>query len=138
MAMKTVLFVDDDAVFRLLCKRIFEDEGYRVVLAEDGNEALDVLAAEKPDVAILDIRMPCQNGFDVAQEIREHYPQMPIIFYTNYDDICTLDPRAQFAAACVGKSSDFTELTIAVHRVLTSEGQGDAFRFGLPRSTSPA
>jgi DNA-binding NtrC family response regulator len=134
--MKTILFVDDDPVFRLLCKRIFEDEGYRVVLAQDGRETLDVVAAENPDVAILDIRMPLQSGFDVAEDIRDLNPHLPIIFYTNHDDICTLDQRSQYAAACVAKSSDFTELLIAVNRVLTSEAQGDTFRFGLPRSTT--
>jgi len=61
--MKTVLFVDDDEGFRCLCKRIFEDEGYRVVLAQDGSEAVGAVESQSPDVAILDVRMPRQNGF---------------------------------------------------------------------------
>jgi DNA-binding NtrC family response regulator len=131
--MKTVLFVDDDEGFRNLCKRIFEDEGYRVVLAQDGNEAVGAVKNEGPDVAILDVRMPCQDGFDVAEEIGTLNPQLPIIFYTSYDDVCMIDRRSQYAAACVGKSSDFTELALAVNRVLSTSGSQDTFRFGLPR-----
>jgi DNA-binding NtrC family response regulator len=131
--MKTVLFVDDDESFRNLCKRIFEDEGYRVVLAQDGMEAIVAVESENPDVAILDVRMPRQNGFDLAEEINAIAPAIPIIFYTSFDDICTIDHRSRFAAACVGKSSDFTELALAVNRVLMPGNQSDAFRFGLPR-----
>jgi CheY-like chemotaxis protein len=130
--MKTVLFVDDDEAFRTLCKRIFEDEGYRVVLAQDGIEAIAVVETQNPDVAILDVRMPRQSGFDVAEEINAINPRIPIIFYTSYDDVCTVDHRARFAAGCVGKSSDFTELALAVSRVLTPDSRGEIFRFGLP------
>jgi two-component system, response regulator, stage 0 sporulation protein F len=136
--MKTVLFVDDDEGFRVLCKRIFEDEGYHVVLAQDGIEAIGIVENQKPDVAILDVRMPRQNGFDVAEEINAINPRIPIIFYTSYDDICTVDHRARFAAACVGKSSDFTELALAVSRVLTPDSRGEIFRFGLPRRPAAA
>jgi CheY-like chemotaxis protein len=131
--MKTVLFVDDDLGFRVLCKRIFEDEGYRVVLAEDGTEALSVLAAERPDVAVLDVRMPRHSGLEVAEEIGTRNPEIPIILYTANDELCTSDHRAQYAAACIDKSSDFTELTLAVNRVLTCGKDRDVCRFGLPR-----
>ena len=95
--MKTVLFVDDDEGFRILCKRIFEDEGYRVVLAEDGAEAIDALEAESPDVAILDVRMPRKTGLELAEEIRGVNPRIPIIFYTCCDDVCAIDPRSRYA-----------------------------------------
>jgi two-component system, response regulator RegA len=131
--MKTVLFVDDDEAFRTLCKRIFEEEGYRVVLAQDGSEALDAVEAESPDVAILDVRMPCKTGLDLAEEISAVNPRIPIIFYTACDDVCAIDRRSRLAAACVDKSPDFTELALAVSRVLSPAGQDGAFRFGLPR-----
>ena len=131
--MKTVLFVDDDEAFRILCKRIFEDEGYRVVLAQDGAEAIDALGAESPDVAVLDVRMPRKTGLDLAEEISGVNPRIPIIFNTCHDDICAIDPRSRFAAACVDKSSDFTELALAVSRVLSTPNPSGVFRFGLPR-----
>ena len=57
-----VLYVDDDEASREICRRILEEEGYRVVLAQDGAEAIDVVEAESPDVAVLDIRMPRKSG----------------------------------------------------------------------------
>lgn len=135
--MKTVLFVDDDEAFRNLFKRIFEDEGYRVVLAQDGAQTVEIVEGDHPDVAVLDVRMPCQSGFDVAEEINALNPRIPIIFYTAYDDVCALDRRSYLAMACVSKSSDFTELAIAINRVLTPGNQGDGFRFGLPQTPDP-
>ncbi len=130
--MKTVLFVDDDDAFRDICRRIFEDEGYRVLLAEDGMQALGAMKVDNPDVAVLDVRMPRMSGFDLAERIKRIDPDIPIIIYTANDDICMIDGRARLAAACVSKSSDFTELALAVNRVLSPAHQGDDYRFGLP------
>lgn len=132
--MKSVLLVDDDAVFRNLCKRVFEEEGYRVVLAEDGATAIDAVKAESLDVAILDVRMPQKTGLDVAEEIRAVKPLLPIILCTGCDDLCAIDSRSRYAAACVGKSSSFTELVLAVSRVLSPTFRTEAFRYGLPQN----
>ena len=117
--MKTVLFADDDKGFREICKRILEDEGYRIVLARDGIEAVETVKAERPDLAILDIHMPRKGGMDAAELIYAIDPSIPIILYTANDDTATRDPRARFAAACVEKSSDFTEMAMAVGRLLS-------------------
>lgn len=101
--MKTILFVDDDRGFRELCKRVFQEEGYRVVLAEDGVEAFHAVAADSPDVAVLDVRMPGMTGFEVAKELSVIAPQLPVILYTANDDMCTADRRSCLAAACVDK-----------------------------------
>ena len=131
--MKSILFVDDDEAYRELCRRIFEDEGYRVMLAEDGAEAISVVKTEVPDVAILDVRMPGMGGLDVAERINAIDPDIPIILYTACDEVCTIDRRSRFASACVDKSADFTELAIAVGRVLALGVRKKFFRFGLPR-----
>ena len=130
--MKTVLFVDDDQGFLELCKRVFQEEGYRVVLAEDGRQAISIVAQESPDVAVLDVRMPKQTGLDLAEELNAIAPRLPLILYTAYDDMCLCDRRTHFAAACVDKNSGFTELSLAVIRVLMPAGQSDVFRIGLP------
>jgi CheY-like chemotaxis protein len=130
--MKTVLYVDDDAASRELCRRILEDEGYRVVLAEDGAEAIDVVETESPDVAILDIRMPQKGGLEAAEEINASHASLPIILYTGNEDICLSDRRAQYASACISKSSDFTELALAIARLLAQGKQNTSLRLGLP------
>jgi CheY-like chemotaxis protein len=130
--MKTVLYVDDDAASRELCRRILEDEGYRVLLAEDGTEAVGVVETESPDVAILDIRMPQMGGLEAAEEISAIKAKLPIIFYTGNDEVCMSDRRAQFASACISKTSDFTELALAIARVLAQGKQESSLRLGLP------
>jgi DNA-binding NtrC family response regulator len=130
--MKTILFVDDNEAFCRLAKLIFEEEGYHVVTAKDGRRAIETVAAERPDVAILDIRMPQTSGFDVAQQMSELAPETPIIFYTGNDESCTIDERSRLGAACIEKSADFTELALAVSRVLSPAKRQRAFRAGLP------
>ncbi len=129
--MKTVLFADDDKGFREICKRILEDEGYRVVLARNGTEAIGTIKSARPDVAILDIHMPLKGGLEAAEQIYAFDPSIPIILYTTNDDTCTRDHRSCFAAACVEKSSDFTELALAVGRLLSMGNRGGSYRFGL-------
>jgi CheY-like chemotaxis protein len=129
--MKTVLFADDDKMFREICKRILEDEGYRVVLVRDGGEAVSAVNVQKPDIVILDIHMPRQGGMEAAEKIYATHPEIPIILYTANDDTATRDRRARFAAACVEKSTDFTELEIAVARLLSLGSRCTSYRFGL-------
>jgi CheY-like chemotaxis protein len=130
--MKTILFVDDDDAFRRLAKVIFEEEGYRVVTAGDGREALETVTSARPDVAILDIRMPKTSGFDVAEELGQLTPEVPIIFYTGNDETCLSDERSRLGAACIEKSGDFTELALAVRRVLSPARRREGCRVGLP------
>ncbi|MGD0518919.1 MAG: response regulator [Thermoguttaceae bacterium] len=137
--MKTVLFADDDKGFREICKRILEEEGYRIVLARNGTEAVSAVKAERPDLAILDIHMPHKNGLEAAEQIYALEPSIPIILYTSNDDTCTRDRRSRFAASCVEKSSDFTELALAVGRLLSPGKRSGSYRFGLnPLSDGPA
>jgi CheY-like chemotaxis protein len=130
--MKTILFVDDDRIYRELCRRVFEEEGYRVFSAENGAQALSIVASQHPDVAVLDVRMPEMNGFDLADEISKLLPELPLIFYTGCDDMCAVDHRVQLAAACVDKNRGFTELAMVIGRVLSQAGQPDSFRLGVP------
>ena len=111
--MKTILFVDDNEAFCRLAKLIFEEEGYRVVTAKDGEQAIEAVAAARPDVAVLDIRMPKTSGFDVAEEMSELTPETPIIFYTGNDESCIADERSHLGAACIEKSA---AAAIARHR----------------------
>lgn len=130
--MKTVLFVDDDPVFRELFRRVFTEEGFRVLLASGDTEATEAVATDKPDVVVLDLQMPRKSGLDLAEELNAMAPDLPLILYTGYDDIRLTDERTRFMSACVDKSSGFTELLLAVLRALQPTGQRDAFRIGLP------
>ena len=81
----TILLVDDeDAVQKLLAYPL-EREGFRVVSARDGREALDVFAAESPDLVVLDIMLPQLDGLEVCKRLRAR-STVPIIMLTARDD----------------------------------------------------
>lgn len=86
-ATKTILYVDDYADNRQLLQRILESEGYCVIQASDGSEALNKLQKEKLSLALIDLHLPDTNGYELGERIREQpgYLQLPIIFVTAGD-----------------------------------------------------
>jgi two-component system, OmpR family, alkaline phosphatase synthesis response regulator PhoP len=75
-----VLIAEDDPHTRAGLAEILEGEGYQVVVAENGNEALRLFAKSSPDLVCLDIMMPGMSGYDVCREIRRSDPSVPVIF----------------------------------------------------------
>jgi len=76
-----ILVVDDEQYVRELVKRILEPEGYAVTVAADGNSALAQLTEHRPDLVLLDIRMPGLDGYQVLERIREK-SDVPVIMLT--------------------------------------------------------
>ena len=91
--MEKILVVDDNAENRALATATLEDEGYNVVLAKNGEEALRVFAGEQVDCVLLDIRMPGMDGFAVCERLREmpRGVETPIVFLTAQRDVETFD-----------------------------------------------
>jgi CheY-like chemotaxis protein len=77
-----VLIVDDDADFRVVLGDLLRDEGYRIVEAANGEEALRVLDSLKPDVIVIDLIMPVVNGWALfaAIERRRELRGVPLVF----------------------------------------------------------
>jgi DNA-binding response OmpR family regulator len=71
MAEVTVLVVDDDPVIMRLLEVNFEMEGYTVVTATDGQQALDRITSNAPDLVVCDIMMPVVNGLEVVERLRQ-------------------------------------------------------------------
>ena len=84
-AMKTkILVVDDEKPIADILEFNLDKEGYDVFVAYDGNEAIDLVRTEEPDLVLLDIMLPEKDGMEVCREIRKDY-QMPIIMLTAKD-----------------------------------------------------
>ena len=107
--MNRILVVDDEESIRLLFKEELEEEGYKVELAEGGEEALKKLRTSKPDLITLDLKMPDMGGLEVLERIREENKDLPIIICTAYGDY-KRDLTSWASDAYVVKSSDLTEL----------------------------
>ena len=81
----TVMVVDDSVTVRKVTQRLLVREGYNVLLAKDGVDALRQMQEVIPDVMLVDIEMPRMDGFDLTKNVREHadYANVPIIMITS-------------------------------------------------------
>jgi DNA-binding response OmpR family regulator len=70
MNTKTILIADDEPNILISLEFLMKREGYTVLLARDGQEALDTIASARPDLVLLDVMMPIKTGFDVCHEVR--------------------------------------------------------------------
>lgn len=81
-----ILFCDDDKNICELARLYLEKEGYEVVFANDGRQAINAFGRENPSLVILDIMMPEADGYEVCREIRK-ISNVPIIFLTAKSDV---------------------------------------------------
>ncbi len=130
--MATLLIADDNAAIREFCRCELAEEGYFVLEARDGAEAVAQARQFRPDVIVLDICMPNVNGLEALTRIRRVQPDAAVILFTAYDDACLHDKRSLVATACVAKSHDLTELKQVVSGVLKSRRDKTNYRVGLP------
>jgi CheY-like chemotaxis protein len=82
-----MLIVDDDVAVRDVLAEYFGERGYLITAAATGAEALTAFARERPDVVLLDIRMPGMGGFHVLERMRETSPDVAIIMVTANEDL---------------------------------------------------
>ena len=84
MTGQRILIADDMSSGRELIRTVLERGGYSVLEAADGQQALDLVEQELPDLVILDLQMPILNGFDVLRRLRENprFAHLPIVALT--------------------------------------------------------
>jgi CheY-like chemotaxis protein len=116
---KTILVVDDDENQRFLCQEVLTDEGYNVLVAKDGKEALRKVEQKRPDLVILDIVMPKMDGMEAMTRILRKHRKIPVILNTSYSRYRE-DFMTWAADAYVVKSSDFMELKKKIKELLSS------------------
>ncbi|NCU86394.1 MAG: response regulator, partial [Actinobacteria bacterium] len=83
--MQTLLFIEDDRDIRAALRLALEDEGYKVLEANDGASGLKTFSTETVDLVLLDLRLPDLSGFDVCRELRSK-SLVPIIMVTAQTD----------------------------------------------------
>lgn len=114
-----ILIVDDDQNILRLYKEELEDEGYIIVTASNGQEAIEMFEKEDPDLVTLDILLPDIDGIKLLRQMKEKKPRLPIIMSTAYD---YRDDFAVWASeAYIVKSSDMTELKATIRKLIDKE-----------------
>ena len=114
-----ILVADDEQEIRDLLDNFLKEQGYEVILAADGEQALQLAATENPQAIILDVRMPGLDGLEVCKRLKENEETkfIPVIFITGFEDN-KLDALDMGADDFVNKPFDMIELAIRVKSVL--------------------
>ena len=115
--MARILVVEDDEPLRSLYKYELEEEGYEVVIAEDGKTALKSLEQLSCDLIILDMVMPEMDGLEALTKITSRQKKIPVVIHTAY--LQRKDENLSgLADACLTKSSDLSILKSTVRELL--------------------
>jgi len=120
---KKVLIIDDEPDAVTFLTNWLDDKGYDSCSATDGNQGMQVILSEKPDLILMDLRMPNQTGFQLYRELRlkEAFKHIPVIFVTGltefqvFGEECTPLPKPE---AFIEKPIDLNALLEAIERIL--------------------
>ncbi len=111
---ETVLVVEDEEAVRLIVRRVLEEQGYEMIEARDGHEALRVCAqrGDEIDLVLSDVIMPGMGGRQLARALAATRPNLPVLFMSGYNDDGELGGGATDAQS-VGLAKPFTAETLA-------------------------
>ena len=127
--MKNVLVVDDDEKICWAFEQFLESEGYSPSIANSAEEGLRRIAADKPDVVLLDVNLPGMSGLEALEEIKANHPWVIVVIITAYDDVeTTIEAMRLQAFDFVPKPIDLDIVKSVLER---------AFRTQSVRSTLP-
>jgi len=111
--------VDDERAVRALAGEILELLGYRVLQAESGEAALEVLEEVRPDLMLFDYAMPGMNGAELAQRARALRPHAPIVFASGHADTAQVEAALGGEAVILRKPFNMETLAQTIARLLT-------------------
>ena len=119
VALPSLLVVDDEPELRGLLAEYFGRHGFAVRMAEDAAQARELIAAARPDLAVLDINMPGENGLSLARWLREAHPRVAIVMLTTASEAVDRIVGLELGADdYVSKPYELRELLARVRAVL--------------------
>ena len=119
----TILYVEDDVDFAELNIRWFEQQGYEIVYAPNGAEAIKAFKETAPDIVLLDIMLPDMMGFEVCKQIQEIDENIPVIFLTSLSDTKNAIKGLESGAYdYIRKDTDLEEIEVRIKAILARTG----------------
>ena len=115
---KKILIVDDDETILYILRRFFIGEGFEVLVANDGLEAMDRLKAENPALVLTDIKMPSFSGIDLIKFIRQNMNGIPIVAMTAYPHLYPEKRNGNEVDAYFRKPFDINEMLSSIEKLL--------------------
>lgn len=120
--MRRILVADDEANMRWVLERALTKAGYEVETVEDGQLALDRALAERPDLVLVDLKMPKMDGLSVLRTLKEHYPDLLMVMMTAHGSTATaVEAMKAGAHDYLMKPFDIDELLITVAKAFEVE-----------------
>ncbi len=119
MAMNTILVVDDSKEFRDTLTAVLQAEGWKALPVGTGQAALETLQRERVDVALLDYRLPHQDGLSVLAQMKRVDPTLPVIMVTAFGDVATaVEAMKKGAFDYLAKTADHEEVLARIRKAL--------------------
>lgn len=120
---ETILFVDDEESILNVVTEFFKRQGYQILTASNGAEAMQIIGTEKVDCCFTDINMPVMNGLDLAENIRLHDNTMPVIIMTGYPSLeNTIQTIKNGVVDFLIKPVNLKQMELCMRRVLRQRG----------------
>jgi DNA-binding NtrC family response regulator len=115
--------VDDEGIVLESCRRVLVDR-FEVITASSADTALDVLRREPVEMILLDIKMPGKDGMSLLKEVKEKWPNIPVIVMSGYATTETVEQVSRTEAATfIAKPFTPDELVEVVAKVIGKEGK---------------
>jgi CheY-like chemotaxis protein len=115
----SLLITDDDFAFRETLRDVFEPEGFRTLLAGDGEEALSIVRSREVHLILLDMHMPKLTGLETLRLVKQVKAMLPcIILSAQVDDVLIEQARREHAFSVLSKPVTRRQITLSVHLAL--------------------
>lgn len=117
-----ILLAEDEDLIAMTLADTLESEGFRVTVARNGREALEVQMRDEADILVTDMRMPVMEGAELIRSIRQRRPKLPVVAITGYSE--TLPPIEKGRLVVLHKPFSLNSLVNTVRSLSMSAGIG--------------
>lgn len=117
--MKKILIVDDQPGIRMLLQEVFSKEGFETLSAGNGREALDIFEKMRPELVLLDMKIPGMDGIEILKLMKRECERVQVVMMTAYGELNLIEEAKTWGAVChFTKPFDVFELRETVKKLL--------------------
>ncbi len=123
---KKILIADDDETILHFLKKVFMERGFKVLVAENGSAAVDILKAERPALVLTDLKMPSLSGIELIEFIHENMREIPIVVMTAGPNLYPENGASARVKAYFRKPFDIDEMLSSVEDILEEKRKSES------------